>query len=100
MLSRSFRNQLVDFLQLNHLQKAPVFDFLHLNYAHGGIFARCDVRSKDYRSKEELREHVGTVHEGSFAYCDVCIKDYLSKEELRKHVGHAHEGIFAHCGAQ
>ena len=64
---------------------------------YNGRFAHCDVWKKDYRNKENIREHIRTIYEGRFANCDVWGKYYWNEECIKEHVRAVHEGRFAHC---
>ena len=55
------------------------------------IFHSCDICSKKFDSKKDLRRHIEAVHEGKKENkCDFCGKAFFMKSRLEVHIKDIH----------
>ena len=68
---------------------------LHIENVHIGEVHHCDQCIKEYKSQEQLKEHLLAKHGDDISYlCSQCDSRYTSRMNLKRHIQNTHEGSF------
>ena len=60
-------------------------------------FFKCELCSKTFSQKSDMRQHYKRFHKAKDYQCDQCKKEFESSSRLRIHVQIVHEGQKKYC---